>query len=98
MKNIKLLLSASLVFFTTIWNTTLASPLDVSAPRLAVPPNISTTSNRPMLMLATSKDHSLFGPIYNDYEDLEGDGIINTTFQPTFKYYGYFVITNLIIK
>jgi type IV pilus assembly protein PilY1 len=67
-----------------------ASPLEVSTPRQLVPPNITTTSNRPMVMLAASKDHSLFGPIYTDFEDVDGDGVIDTTFIPTFKYYGYF--------
>ena len=67
-----------------------ATPYDVSLPRNAVPPNVVSTPNKPMMMLATSKDHTLFGPIYNDFEDLEGDGTIETTFKPTFKYYGYF--------
>lgn len=67
-----------------------ATPLEVSTPRALVPPNITTTSNRPMVMLAASKDHSLFGPIYTDFEDVDGDGVIDTTFIPTFKYYGYF--------
>ena len=67
-----------------------AAPYDVSLPRIAVPPNVVSTPNKPMMMLATSKDHTLFGPVYNDFEDLEGDGTIDTTFKPTFKYYGYF--------
>ena len=53
-----------------------AAPYDVSLPRVAVPPNVISTPNKPMMMLATSKDHTLFGPIYNDFEDLEGDGTI----------------------
>jgi type IV pilus assembly protein PilY1 len=68
-------------------------PKVVSAPADAVPPNIVTTANRPMVMLASSKDHTLFGPIYTDFEDIDGDGTIDTTFIPTFKYYGYFDAT-----
>ena len=67
-----------------------ATVLDISTPRPLIPPNVITSSNRPMIMLAASKDHSLFGPIYTDFEDLDGDGVIDTTFIPTFKYYGYF--------
>ena len=67
-----------------------AAPIDVSTPRAAVPPNVVTTSNKPMVMLAVSKDHTIFGPIYTDFEDLDDDGIIDTTYKPTFKYYGYF--------
>jgi len=70
-----------------------ADPAAVSVPSDAVPPNIVTTANRPMVMLASSKDHTLFGPIYTDFEDIDGDGKIDTTFIPTFKYYGYFDAT-----
>ncbi|GAA4426582.1 hypothetical protein GCM10023090_22820 [Acidovorax lacteus] len=44
-------------------------------------------------MLAASKDHSLFGPMYTDFEDLDNDGVIDTTYKPDFKYYGYFDAT-----
>lgn len=67
-----------------------ATTLDISTPRSLIPPNVTTTSNRPMVMLAASKDQSLFGPIYTDFEDLDGDDVIDTTFTPAFKYYGYF--------
>lgn len=78
---------ACLALLTTLAHST---PIDVSLPRATIPPNIVTTSNRPMVMLTVSKDHSLFGPIYSDFEDLDDDGVIDTTFKPTFKYYGYF--------
>lgn len=71
----------------------IASPKEVSSPRETVPPNIVIHANRPMMMLATSKDHTLFGPVYTDFEDIDGDGVIDTTFIPTFKYYGYFDAT-----
>lgn len=67
-----------------------AGPIQISSPQVAVPPNITTSSNKPMLMLATSKDHTLFAPIYTDFEDLNDDGILDTDFKPDFKYYGYF--------
>ncbi|MDD2180201.1 PilC/PilY family type IV pilus protein [Acidovorax sp. D2M1] len=70
-----------------------ASPQEVSTPQPAIPPNIVTTANKPMIMLTASKDHLIFGPVYTDFEDLDGDGIIDTTFKPTFKYYGYFDAT-----
>lgn len=56
----------------------------------AVPPNISTSGSKPMLMLTASKDHTLFAPMYTDFEDLDGDGVIDVTFKADFKYYGYF--------
>ena len=78
---------AWLAVLTTMVHST---PVDVSLPRATIPPNVVTTSNRPMVMLTVSKDHSLFGPIYSDFEDLDDDGVIDVTFKPTFKYYGYF--------
>ena len=73
-----------------------APPLTSTTAYPAVPPNISSSSGaKPMMMLAASKDHTLFGPIYTDFEDLEspdelGYGELDTGFKPTFKYYGYF--------
>ena len=74
-----------------------ADPYSVSLPRDAVPPNIVSTANKPMMMLATSKDHTLFGPVYTDFEDLDGDGTIDTTFKPDFRYYGYFDATKCYV-
>lgn len=68
------------------------TPFDVAhsqAPPI-IPPNIVSTNAKPMLMLTASKEHTLFGPIYNDFEDIDGDGVIDTDFKPTFRYYGYF--------
>jgi len=90
MKYFKLLVAVFAAYVSLFGAILQATPLDVSTPRFGVPPNIVTNSNRPMLMLAASKDHTLFGPVYTDYEDLEGDGNINTTFSPGFEYYGYF--------
>lgn len=54
------------------------------------PPNVGYGVGGPMMMLAASKDHTLFSPIYTDYEDINGDGSVDFTFVPTFRYYGYF--------
>ncbi len=44
----------------------------------------------PLVMLNISKDHQLFFKAYDDYSDLTGDGIPDTTYQNTINYYGYF--------
>jgi type IV pilus assembly protein PilY1 len=94
MKPLKPLLSPLAVFFGLLLSANLHATLkNVSTPRATVPPNIITSSNRPMMMLATSKDHTLFGPIYTDFEDIDGDGALDTGFKPSFKYYGYFDAT-----
>ena len=56
-----------------------------------IPPNIiSTTQNKPMVMLTASKDFSMFWKAYTDFEDIDFDGIIDYTYKPSFSYYGYF--------
>lgn len=71
-----------------------SAPPNTSTAIEAVPPNVGMTgNNKPMMMLVASKDHTLFGPMYSDFEDLDGDGVIDTTFKPDFKYYGYFDAT-----
>lgn len=44
----------------------------------------------PLVMIATSQDHSLYFKAYNDYSDLDGDGELETTYEHDFDYYGYF--------
>ena len=56
----------------------------------AIPPNVSPDPNLPMVMLNVSKDFSMFSRAYTDYEDLDFDGAVDYTFNPAFKYYGYF--------
>ena len=82
------ILLVGLVYFAKAQAT--ADWIAVSAPQEAIPPNIVSHANKPMMMLVSSKDHTLFAPIYTDYEDVDGDGILDTTFKPKFKYYGYF--------
>lgn len=86
----KYLKSGAVIFAAFTGALVLATPKDVSTPKEAIPPNIITTANKPMIMLTASKDHLLFGPVFTDFEDLDGDGVIDTTFKPDFKYYGYF--------
>jgi type IV pilus assembly protein PilY1 len=56
----------------------------------AIPPNILASENLPMVMLTVSKDVTMFGRAYTDYEDLDFDGVVDYTFNPAFSYYGYF--------
>ncbi|MDO8773946.1 MAG: hypothetical protein Q7K57_35585, partial [Burkholderiaceae bacterium] len=56
----------------------------------AIPPNIVTSTPRPMIMLNMSKDHQLFYRAYDEFSDLDGDGLPETTYKHSFNYYGYF--------
>ncbi len=44
----------------------------------------------PRMMLVMSRDHQLSMKAYNDYSDLNGDGVIDKTYTDTVDYYGYF--------
>lgn len=49
-----------------------------------------TDSAIPLVMLAASNDHQLFFKAYDDYSDIDGDGIVDTTYKFNISYYGYF--------
>ncbi len=53
-------------------------------------PVTSVDSAQPQAMITLSKDHTLFLKAYNDYTDLDGDGVVETTYKHGFDYYGYF--------
>lgn len=55
----------------------------------AVPPMLSDAS-KPLIMLALSKDHQLFYKAFTDYDDLDKDGLVDTTYKNTINYAGYF--------
>jgi type IV pilus assembly protein PilY1 len=44
----------------------------------------------PQVMLTLSKDQQLFKKAYNDYSDLDGDGVPEITYKHSVRYYGYF--------
>lgn len=47
-------------------------------------------STEPRVMLLLSRDHELYKKAYTDYSDLDGDGALDTTYNDTIEYYGYF--------
>lgn len=55
-----------------------------------LPPYLTETKGAPMVMLNLSRDHQLFYKAYNEYSDLDGDGVIETQYKHSYKYYGYF--------
>ena len=55
-----------------------------------LPPYLTEVKGAPMIMLNMSRDHQLFNKAYNEYSDLDGDGVIETQYKHSYKYYGYF--------
>ncbi len=45
---------------------------------------------QPLVMLDITKDQNLFHKAYDDYSDLNNDGFLETTYNHTIDYYGYF--------
>ncbi|TPQ24878.1 pilus assembly protein [Methylomonas koyamae] len=57
---------------------------------LADTPLFLTSSTTPILMLNISKDHQLAFKAFDDYSDLDNDGVPETSYKHSFDYYGYF--------
>ncbi len=67
----------------------LANGLPVVSDYDSVPPLLAESA-KPMVMLAVSKDHQLFYKAFTDFDDLDADGVVDTTYKNSFEYAGYF--------
>lgn len=65
--------------------STFAALLNLTQTPLFVGANVP-----PRVMLTISKDQQIFKKAYNDYSDLDNDGVIETTYKHAIDYYGYF--------
>ncbi len=54
-----------------------------------IPHNIATVAP-PLVLFVSGRDHRLFYEAYNDASDLNDDGILDTTYDHSIDYYGYF--------
>ncbi|MDR2405097.1 MAG: hypothetical protein LBE27_01855 [Deltaproteobacteria bacterium] len=53
-------------------------------------PVLASGRTIPRVLLVISKDIKMFGQAYNELTDMDGDGRIDTGFNPSVIYYGYF--------
>lgn len=70
----------------------LLASLSHNSPALSLaqePLNLSA-SQPPLVMLTMSRDHKLYYEAYNDYSDLNDDGVIDQRYTPSIDYLGYF--------
>ncbi len=74
----------------TSFNASAAQLSGASMADYTAGPVTSVESVTPQVMLAMSRDHQYFFKAYNDYSDVDSDGVIETTYDDTFTYYGYF--------
>lgn len=69
---------------------TLAAQTPTNATFNINPPLSEPAKTHPMLMLALSADHQIFLKAYNDFDDLDGDGLPDITYNHNVVYKGYF--------
>ena len=62
-----------------------AAAINLATSPLYIGGNVS-----PLTMLDLSRDHQLSYKAYNDFTDLDQDGVIETTYKHSINYYGYF--------
>lgn len=55
----------------------------------SIPPLI-TDSAPPNVMLVLSDDHELYKKAYSDFTDINGDGLVDSSYNDSFTYSGYF--------
>ena len=75
---------AGITLFFALASSSMAVRIDDVMPQLI--PGVGT----PMTMLNLSRDHQLSYKAYNEYTDLNGDGIPEVTYLHSYQYYGFF--------
>ncbi len=86
-----ILILQGLILLLFCTNTSLAEVTnDTNATYAQTPINLSGNDVAPLVMLNMSRDHQLSYKAYNDYSDLDGDDNVETTYDDTISYYGYF--------
>jgi len=58
---------------------------------ISIPPTATESAAAPMVMLAMSRDNQLWHKAYNDYSDLNGDNVLDITYDDAIDYYGNFI-------
>jgi type IV pilus assembly protein PilY1 len=76
----------ALLFALLSGSGALAAPLAISD----VPVFLNATTAEPLVMLALSNDEQLYHKAYTDWDDVDGDNVIDSTYKDTINYYGYF--------
>ena len=65
-------------------------PAQAALLTLATQPIYLGAAIPPVVMLNVGRDHQLHYKAYTDYSDLDGDGVLDTTYKHSITYYGYF--------
>ncbi|HEY4365982.1 MAG TPA: PilC/PilY family type IV pilus protein [Steroidobacteraceae bacterium] len=81
----RLLGAAAAIAVIALHGTAMAAPLVI-----ADSPLFLTASAEPLVMLALSNDEQLYHKAYTDFDDVDGDGLLDIGYKDTIAYYGYF--------
>ncbi len=87
MTTIRKLLAGTILAFVALASQSVAA---LSSKDFTQKPPVLTSRETPLVMLGLSVDNQLFFKAYTDYADIDGDGRLDTTYDDTFNYYGYF--------
>src|SRR5690606_28518822 len=66
------------------------APVNAAEMNLSPLPLYLSPSVPPLNMLVVGRDHKLYYEAYNDYTDLDGDGVLDLRYKPSIDYFGYF--------
>ncbi|HYR16031.1 MAG TPA: hypothetical protein VEQ67_17710, partial [Mycobacterium sp.] len=70
-----------------LWSTALTASAGLN---LGTTPLYLGASVQPIVMLTMPRDIQIYQRAYNDFSDLDGDGIVDATYKHSINYYGYF--------
>lgn len=76
--------------YFSVANTALASTNHTVENFNSMPINIVENGVKPRVLINSSNDHQLYFKAYNDYSDIDGDGIADKNYKHSINYYGYF--------
>src|SRR3954470_7956859 len=74
------------LFAVLLGSNASAAPLAIAD----VPVFLNATNAEPLVMLALSNDEQLYHKAYTDFDDVDGDNTIDSTYKDTISYYGFF--------
>jgi type IV pilus assembly protein PilY1 len=78
------------VLSATIAFCVATQPAHAALLTLATQPIYLGAAIPPQVMITMTKDQQLFKKAYNDYTDLDSDGVLELTYKHSINYYGYF--------
>lgn len=91
LKLVRRLVVLGLLLFTTFPNVLCAEVSTHTITQFtSVPINLTDNDVAPQAMINASNDNQLFFKAYDDYSDLDNDGIAENTYKHSIDYYGYF--------